>query len=115
MALPVLLCSMRMGLQSYLADNSHILFPLVAWIFQKCLHIQFACLERFPNMTTLELKGNWNAIKGKFKQKYGQLTDNDLVFAEGKEEEMLGRIQARLGKTKEEIRGEIERFGSEEK
>ncbi len=63
-------------------------------------------------MTKLEIKGNWNLIKGKLKQKYGQLTDDDLAFAEGKEEELLGRMQARLGKTKEEVRGEIERFGS---
>lgn len=63
-------------------------------------------------MTTLEIKGNWNVIKGKLRQKYGQLTDDDLAFAEGKEEELLGRLQSRLGKTKEEIRGEIERFGN---
>ena len=59
-------------------------------------------------MTTLQLKGNWNEIKGKLKQKYAQLTDDDLTFAEGKEDELLGRLQQRLGKTKEEIRREIE-------
>ena len=58
-------------------------------------------------MTTLNLKGNWNEIKGKLKQKYGQLTDDDLVFADGKDDELLGRLQKRLGKTKEEIRKEI--------
>ena len=46
-------------------------------------------------------------VKGKLKQKYAQLTDNDLAFAEGKEEELYGRIQRRLGKTREEIRREI--------
>ena len=56
----------------------------------------------------LQLKGNWNEIKGKLKQKYGQLTDQDLTFAEGKEDELLGRLQKRLGKTKEELRAEIE-------
>jgi uncharacterized protein YjbJ (UPF0337 family) len=56
----------------------------------------------------LQLKGNWNEIKGKLKQKYGQLTDQDLVFAEGKEDELLGRLQKRLGKTKDELRAEIE-------
>jgi uncharacterized protein YjbJ (UPF0337 family) len=61
-------------------------------------------------MTTLNLKGNWNEIKGKLKQKYGQLTDDDLTFAEGKEDEMLGRVQQRLGKTKEDVRREIEEF-----
>ena len=47
-------------------------------------------------------------MKGKLKQKYAQLTDDDLTFAEGKEDEMLGRLQKRLGKTKEEMRKEIE-------
>ncbi|HEV7867553.1 MAG TPA: CsbD family protein, partial [Chthoniobacteraceae bacterium] len=65
---------------------------------------------RFVGMTTLNLKGNWNEIKGKLKQKYGQLTDDDLTFAEGKEDEMLGRVQQRLGKTKEDVRREIEEF-----
>jgi uncharacterized protein YjbJ (UPF0337 family) len=55
-------------------------------------------------MTELNLKGNWNELKGKLKQQYGQLTDDDLTFAEGKEEEMLGRLQQRLGQTKEEVR-----------
>ena len=56
----------------------------------------------------LQIKGNCNEIKGKLKQKYGQLTDDDLTFAEGKEDELLGRLQQRLGKTNEEIRREIE-------
>ena len=60
------------------------------------------------SMTKLELKGNWNEIKGKLKQKYGQLTDDDLTFAEGKDDELLGRLQQRLGRTKEEIRRELE-------
>lgn len=50
-----------------------------------------------------ELKGNWNEIKGKLKQKFGLLTDSDLLFAEGKQDEMLGRLQTKLGRTKEEI------------
>ena len=54
------------------------------------------------------MKGSWNEIKGKLKQKYGQLTDDDLVFADGKEDELLGRLQKRLGKTKDELRSEIE-------
>ncbi|HEY3902071.1 MAG TPA: CsbD family protein [Chthoniobacter sp.] len=61
-------------------------------------------------MTKMNLKGNWNEIKGKLKQKYGQLTDDDLTFAEGKEDEMLGRLQKRLGKSKEDVRREIEEF-----
>jgi uncharacterized protein YjbJ (UPF0337 family) len=59
-------------------------------------------------MTKLQLKGNWNEIKGKLKQKYGELTDDDLTFAEGKDEELLGRLQQRLGKGKEDIRRESE-------
>lgn len=53
------------------------------------------------------LKGKWNQLKGKVKQKYGQLTDDDLEFAEGKFDEMLGRIQAKTGKTIDEIKAEI--------
>jgi uncharacterized protein YjbJ (UPF0337 family) len=56
----------------------------------------------------LQMKGNWNELKGKLKQKYGQLTDDDLTFAEGKEDELLGRLQKRLGRTKDELRAEIE-------
>lgn len=59
-------------------------------------------------MNKLQIKGSWNEIKGKLKQKYGELTDDDLTFAEGKEDEFLGRLQQRLGKTKEEVRREIE-------
>jgi len=59
-------------------------------------------------MTTLQIKGNWNELKGKLKQKYAELTDDDLKFAEGKEDEMLGRLQQRLGKTKDDLRKEIE-------
>jgi len=54
-------------------------------------------------MNTTELKGDWEQQKGKLKQKFATLTDNDLLFSEGKKEEMLGRLQAKLGKTKEEL------------
>jgi len=54
-------------------------------------------------MNTTELKGNWDEQKGKLKQKFAALTDNDLLFAEGKKEEMLGRLQIKLGKSKEEL------------
>jgi len=50
-----------------------------------------------------ELKGNWHETSGKLKQKFALLTDNDLLLVEGKQEEMLGRLQTKLGKTKEEI------------
>lgn len=58
-------------------------------------------------MNDLTIKGNWNELKGKLKQKYSDLTDDDLQFSEGKEDELLGRIQKRLGKTKDEIKEEI--------
>lgn len=58
--------------------------------------------------TTIELKGNWNEQKGKLKQKFAVLTDNDLLFADGKKDEMLGKLQVKLGKTKEELRELIE-------
>ncbi|MGK7389926.1 MAG: CsbD family protein [Candidatus Cyclobacteriaceae bacterium M2_1C_046] len=61
-------------------------------------------------MTDEEMKGNWNQIKGKLKQKYGQLTDDDLRFVEGKEEETWGRLQQKTGKSKRELRDEIERL-----
>jgi uncharacterized protein YjbJ (UPF0337 family) len=61
-------------------------------------------------MTTLNLKGSWNEVKGKLKQKYGQLTDDDLMFAEGKEDELLGRLQQKLGRTKEDLRSDIEQM-----
>lgn len=50
-----------------------------------------------------EVKGSWNEQKGRLKQKFALLTDNDLLFAEGKKDEMLGKIQIKLGKTKEEL------------
>lgn len=58
-------------------------------------------------MTELSFKGNWNTLKGKLKQKYAQLTDDDLLFEEGKEEEVIGRIQKRTGESKENIRSFI--------
>jgi uncharacterized protein YjbJ (UPF0337 family) len=71
-------------------------------------NIQLASHSRSRGMTKLQLKGNWNEVKGKLKQKYAQLTDDDLKFAEGKDEELLGRLQQRLGKSKEELRRDIE-------
>jgi uncharacterized protein YjbJ (UPF0337 family) len=59
-------------------------------------------------MTKLQFKGGWNEVKGKLKQKYAQLSDDDLTFAEGKEDELLGRLQKKLGRSKEDLRTEIE-------
>ena len=58
-------------------------------------------------MTKLQFKGGWNEVKGKLKQKYAQLSDDDLTFTEGKEDELLGRLQQKLGKSKEDLRREI--------
>jgi uncharacterized protein YjbJ (UPF0337 family) len=58
---------------------------------------------KIQTMNTTELKGNWNEQKGKLKQKFAVLTDNDLMFEDGKQDEMFGRLQIKLGKTKEEL------------
>jgi uncharacterized protein YjbJ (UPF0337 family) len=55
-----------------------------------------------------ELKGSWHEQKGRLKQKFAVLTDNDLLFVEGKKEAMLGKLQVKLGKTKEELNKIIE-------
>ncbi|MEB3286688.1 MAG: CsbD family protein [Vampirovibrionales bacterium] len=54
-------------------------------------------------MNKLEIKGNWNLIKGKAKQAWGDLTDDDLTYVEGQEDELIGRIQQKVGKSREEI------------
>lgn len=59
-----------------------------------------------------KLKGNWNQIKGKLKQEYGELTDDDLMYAEGKSDELLGKIQKKTGKTKEEVQKFIDNIKS---
>lgn len=61
-------------------------------------------------MDDLDLKGNWNVAKGKLKQKYGELTDDDLTYVDGKEDELYGRLQKKLGKTKDEVASEIKRL-----
>jgi uncharacterized protein YjbJ (UPF0337 family) len=55
-------------------------------------------------MNKLLIKGNWNETAGKLKQQYANLTDDDLLLKKGKEEELLGRLQNKLGKTKEDLR-----------
>jgi uncharacterized protein YjbJ (UPF0337 family) len=55
-------------------------------------------------MNSTVIKGNWNELKGKLKQQYGNLTDDDLMFNEGREDEMLGKLQKKLGKSKDEVR-----------
>ena len=55
-------------------------------------------------MNTTEIKGNWNELKGKLKKKYAILTDNDLLYEDGREDELFGRLQKRLGKSKSEVK-----------
>lgn len=61
-------------------------------------------------MNSLIFKGNWNEIAGKLKQQFANLTDDDVLFKKGKEEELLGKLQNKLGKTKEELRKIIEKI-----
>jgi uncharacterized protein YjbJ (UPF0337 family) len=60
------------------------------------------------SMNKLQFKGSWNEVKGKLKQKYAQLTDDDLTYAEGKDDELIGRLQKKLGKSAEEVRKVLE-------
>jgi uncharacterized protein YjbJ (UPF0337 family) len=60
-------------------------------------------------MNKLQFKGAWNEIKGQLKQKYAQLTDDDLTYTEGKDDELVGRLQKKLGKSAEEVRQMLER------
>lgn len=62
------------------------------------------------NETKLNLKGNWNVVKGKLKQAYGDLTDDDLTYVEGREDELVGRIQKRVGSTASDIRHLLEKY-----
>ncbi len=54
-------------------------------------------------MDKLQLKGGWNQVKGKIKQAYGDLTDDDLLYEEGKDDETLGKLQQKTGKSREEL------------
>jgi len=65
---------------------------------------------RVSPMTTLEIKGDWNIIKGNLKQKWARLTDDDLQFIEGKQEELLGRIQKRTGESREAVESAIKEY-----
>lgn len=67
-------------------------------------------MEHQTSSFALKLKGNWNELKGKAKQQYANLTDNDLLYEEGKEDELLGRIQQKTGKTKEEVKSWIDKL-----
>lgn len=57
---------------------------------------------------TDRLKGNWNELKGKIKEEYAELTDDDLTYQEGQEEQLLGKLQQKMGKTKQEVKDWID-------
>jgi len=59
-------------------------------------------------MNKLQMKGNWNIAKGKLKQKWASLTDNDLRYEEGQDDELIGRIQKRTGQTREDVERAID-------
>jgi uncharacterized protein YjbJ (UPF0337 family) len=67
------------------------------------LYSENSFTQKLITMNIQEIKGNWNEQKGKLKQKFAILTDNDLSFVQGKKDEMYGRLQIKLGKTKEEL------------
>jgi len=81
--------------------------PACIDLYHKATDPVSAC-EISLTMTKLQFKGGWNEVKGKLKQKYAQLTDDDLTFAEGKDDELVGRLQQKLGKSKEDLRKEIQ-------
>jgi uncharacterized protein YjbJ (UPF0337 family) len=64
-------------------------------------------------MDKLQIKGNWNIIKGKLKQQYADLTDDDLTYDEGREDELLGRLQKKTGETREEIIERINEYSEQ--
>ncbi len=61
-------------------------------------------------MNTLEIKGDWNITKGKLKQKWAKLTDNDLTYIDGQQQELVGRIQKRTGETREAVEKALKEF-----
>jgi uncharacterized protein YjbJ (UPF0337 family) len=71
----------------------------------------FKLIPKISVMDKLELKGRWNELRGKAKQAHGDLTDDDLRYEEGKEDELYGRLQTKLGKTKDEVVAWIRSLG----
>lgn len=66
----------------------------------RAIYSQF---KNFKIMSNLKLKGAWNEVKGKVKQQYADLTDDDLMYVEGKEDELVGKLQTKLGKSRDEV------------
>jgi uncharacterized protein YjbJ (UPF0337 family) len=99
----------RFARQLRLASSSEPILPLVPSL----LLSSPKTFNAYQNMNKLQIKGNWNVTKGKLKQKFAQLRDNDLQYAEGMEDELIGRIQKRLGKSKEEVEKLLEECSCE--
>ena len=74
--------------------------------------VTLAAIKKQNNMNTLEIKGDWNITKGKLKQKWAKLTDNDLRYTEGKQEELVGRIQKLTGETREVVENTIKEYSA---
>lgn len=55
-------------------------------------------------MDKLKYKGKWNQLKGKLKEEYSELTNEDLEYSEGEEDQLVGHLQEKLGKSREEVR-----------
>jgi uncharacterized protein YjbJ (UPF0337 family) len=73
-------------------------------------HQKINVMETNTSSSSLKLKGNWNELKGKMKQQYANLTDDDLLYEEGKEDELYGRIQKKTGHTKDEVKKWIDKL-----
>ena len=67
-------------------------------------------IKRRKKMAKIKSKGDWNVLKGKLKQQFAKLTDDNLLFIKGKEEELIGRIQQRIGRTRQDIRDLIDKL-----
>jgi uncharacterized protein YjbJ (UPF0337 family) len=84
------------------------------WPTRRAWHARCIFVDNKPkgimNETELNLKGNWNVVKGKLKQAYGDLTDDDLAYTQGKDDELVGRIQKRIGKTASDVRQLISKY-----
>jgi uncharacterized protein YjbJ (UPF0337 family) len=76
----------------------------MAWCLIYSSKHQIMSQTHTTDSTNLKLKGNWNEVKGKIKQKYADLTDNDLLREEGKDDELLGRLQKKTGQTKAQLK-----------
>lgn len=72
-------------------------------VYYKVRAIHVVNFKKLKTMSNLRLKGSWNELKGKVKQKYAELTDDDLMYEEGKEDELVGRLQKKTGKARDEI------------